>query len=142
MTVGVVVVVVGAVVVVTGAVVDVVDGVVVVVGAVVVVTGAVVDVVGASVVEVVVGATVVEVVGAAVVVVVAAVVVVTLGDKHVGTDTVLSSRVTAPLRARTRPLTLAPVFNVMDVRANTEPLNWLVVPSVAELPTCQNTLQA
>ena len=35
---------------------------------------------------------------------------------------------------------LAPVFNVMLVSARMSPTNDVVVPSVAELPTCQNTL--
>ena len=53
----------------------------------------------------------------------------------------LVSSVTAPLRARMRPLTLAPVLRVADVRARTVPTNCVPVPSVAELPTCQKTLQ-
>ena len=52
------------------------------------------------------------------------------------------SSVTAPLRARARPSITAPLFSVMDVRARMLPLNWEVVSMVAELPTCQNTLQA
>ena len=40
---------------------------------------------------------------------------------HVGIVIALSSSVTAPLRARTRPLTLAPVSKVMDVRAMIDP---------------------
>ena len=47
-----------------------------------------------------------------------------------------------PVRASTRPSTVAPVFNVMDCIATTVPLNTLVVPNVAELPTCQNMLEA
>ena len=35
---------------------------------------------------------------------------------------------------------LAPVFSVMLVSARMSPTNAVVVPSVAELPTCQNTL--
>ena len=59
--------------------------------------------------------------------------------------TVLVSSVTAPFRARTRPVTLAPVVNVMLVSARTFPANdepapSATVPNVAELPTCQNTL--
>src|SRR5512135_1967854 len=57
------------------------------------------------------------------------------------TLTVLVSSVTAPFRARARPPTLAPVFSVMLVRARMLPLNAVPVPSVAELPTCQNALQ-
>jgi len=52
------------------------------------------------------------------------------------------SNVTAPLRASVRPLTVAPVVNVMLVSATMFPLNDVFVPSVAELPTCQNTLQS
>jgi len=36
----------------------------------------------------------------------------------------------------------APVFRVMLARARMFPSNAVRVPSVAELPTCQNTLQA
>jgi len=53
---------------------------------------------------------------------------------------VFVSRVTAPLRASTLPMTVAPVFNEADVSAMMVPTNVLVVPSVAELPTCQKTL--
>jgi hypothetical protein len=67
------------------------------------------------------------------------VVVVAVTAAHVGAVMTLSSRVTAPFRACTRPLTFAPVSKVMDVRAKIEPLKRLVVPSVAELPTCQKT---
>jgi len=56
-------------------------------------------------------------------------------------ETTLESNVTAPLRARVLPLTLAPVFRVMLVSARILPSNIVPVPSVAELPTCQNTLQ-
>ena len=38
------------------------------------------------------------------------------------------------------PFTVAPVFSVMDVRARIDPWKLVVVPSVAELPTCQKTL--
>jgi hypothetical protein len=51
------------------------------------------------------------------------------------------SIVTAPLRARPLPDTLAPVVRVMLVRARMLPTNTVPVPMVAELPTCQNTLQ-
>lgn len=60
---------------------------------------------------------------------------------HTGRVMVLVSRVTAPLRASSRPATVAPVFALMDVRARMLPLNVVFVPRVAELPTCQNTLQ-
>ena len=60
---------------------------------------------------------------------------------HTLAETVLVSIVTAPFRARALPDTLAPVFRVMLVSARIFPTNVVVVPSVAELPTCQNTLQ-
>ena len=53
----------------------------------------------------------------------------------------LLSIVTAPFRAKTLPVTLAPVFRVMLVSATIFPANTVAVSSVAELPTCQNTLQ-
>ena len=71
--------------------------------------------------------------------VVVVVVVETVVAAQVGIDTTLWSSVTAPLRASTRPLRLAPVFKVIEVSAMIEPSKWLVVPSVAELPTCQKT---
>src|SRR4051812_46874846 len=49
--------------------------------------------------------------------------------------------VTAPFRARARPANVAPVLMVMLVRARMLPTNVVVAPSVAELPTCQKTLQ-
>ena len=104
----------------------------VVIGVVVVVVAAVVAVVTAVVDVVVAGATVVGVV-------------VTTGGgakRQVGTVIVLSSIVTAPLIARARPFTVAPVFSVIDVVARIDPAKSLVVPKVAELPTCQNTLHA
>jgi hypothetical protein len=82
------------------------------------------------------------VVVAAKVVVVVAKVVVVVAAAHVGLVMVLSSSVTAPLRARTRPSTVAPVSSVAEVKARMLPTKVLVVPKVAELPTCQNTLQA
>ena len=138
-TVTVVVVVVGGtvVVVVVGTVVVV---VVVVVGTVVVVVGTVVVVVGTVVVVV---GTVVVVVGTVVVVVAGTVVVVVVVLAQEGTLIVLSSKVTSPLRARTRPVTDAPVSSVAEVRAMMVPTKSVVsVPRVAELPTCQNTLHA
>jgi hypothetical protein len=137
----------------------VVGGALVVVTPDVVVTGDVVLVVteGVEVVDVVVGVVVVvDADGAVLDVVVLDVVVVddvaddtavvvvvpTTAAAHVGTVMTLLSRVTAPLRAKTRPLTSAPVLSVMDVSAINEPLNWLVVPRVAELPTCQKTWHA
>ncbi|MEY9943700.1 hypothetical protein ABH937_000756 [Kitasatospora sp. GAS1066B] len=55
---------------------------------------------------------------------------------------VLVSSVTAPLRARARPSITVPVCAAMEVRARMLPLKKELVPMVAELPTCQNTLQA
>lgn len=54
-------------------------------------------------------------------------------------EIVLVSNVTAPFRARARPqLSVAPVFSVMLVRATIFPSKAVVVPRVADLPTCQN----
>jgi hypothetical protein len=107
-----------------------------------VVDTAVVEVADTAVVEVV-DTGVVEVVDTAVVEVAdTAVVVVDDARRQVGTVIVLSSIVTAPPSARTRPFTVAPVFSVIDVEARIDPAKLVVVPSVAELPTCQNTLHA
>ena len=54
---------------------------------------------------------------------------------------VLVSSVVAPLRASVLPSIVAPVVTVIDVKARTVPVNTEFVPSVAELPTCQKTLQ-
>src|SRR5450830_1262940 len=54
--------------------------------------------------------------------------------------TMLVSSVTAPFRARVCPETLALVFKVMLVSARMLPASFVLVPRVAELPTCQNTL--
>jgi hypothetical protein len=54
----------------------------------------------------------------------------------------LVSNVTAAIRANTLPSTRAPVFTVIDWSAIMIPLNTEFVPSVAELPTCQKTLEA
>lgn len=61
---------------------------------------------------------------------------------HLRMETRLVSIVTAPLRARVLPLTFAPVSSVMLVSARILPLNAVVVPRVAELPTCQKILQS
>jgi hypothetical protein len=45
--------------------------------------------------------------------------------------------VTAPVRAKSLPSTATPSFAEIDSAARTEPLNAVLVPSVAELPTCQ-----
>jgi hypothetical protein len=65
-----------------------------------------------------------------------------VGVAHAGTVMVSSSRVTAPLRASARPWMVSPVVTVIDSRARMLPSKMEPVPSVAELPTCQNTLQA
>ena len=52
------------------------------------------------------------------------------------------SSVTAPFRANVRPFTRDPVVTVMLAMARMFPANDVPVPSVAELPTCQNTLPA
>lgn len=62
-------------------------------------------------------------------------------SRHSELETPLVSIVTAPFRARALPETDTPVVSVMLVRARMFPENRLPVPSVAELPTCQNTLQ-
>ena len=61
---------------------------------------------------------------------------------QVGLVTVLESSVVEPLRARSRPATNAFEFAAIDVRAKMVPMNVDPTPRVAELPTCQNTLQA
>ena len=61
---------------------------------------------------------------------------------HVGALKVSVSRVTAPVRARARPCTVTPVVTVIEVSARMLPTNTEPVPSVAELPTCQNTLHS
>ena len=77
------------------------------------------------------------------VVVVAAVVVVTGDDvAHVGGVNVSLFKVTAPLRARARPWTVTLRFTVIEVNARMFPTKVDPVPSVAELPTCQNTLHS
>jgi len=58
-----------------------------------------------------------------------------------GTETPLPSSVTAPFRAKALPDMFAPVFKVMLVSARMSPANVVVVPRVADEPTCQNTLR-
>jgi len=81
-----------------------------------------------------------EVVVVGVVVVVLEVVVV--ATAHAETAIVLVSIVTAPFRANAAPVMVAPVFRVMLVSARIVPWKAVVVPRVAELPTCQKTLHA
>ena len=64
------------------------------------------------------------------------------GALHAGTVIVSLSRVTAPVWASARPTIVLFVVTVIDARARIVPLKLEPVPSVAELPTCQNTLQA
>ena len=64
------------------------------------------------------------------------------GAAHTALEMVLRSRVTAALRASVLPLIAAPVVTVMAWRASTAPTKFEFVPSVAELPICQTTLQA
>jgi hypothetical protein len=49
--------------------------------------------------------------------------------------------VTAPVLAKVRPSTEAPVVSVMLAWARMLPAKEVMVPSVAELPTAQKTLQ-
>ncbi len=56
--------------------------------------------------------------------------------QRVLSSTLLMS-VTAPLRASRRPITVAPLLSEMLASAIRLPWNAVVVPSVAELPTCQ-----
>ena len=70
------------------------------------------------------------------------VVVVVVAAQAGGVVMVLASRETSPLRARTRPWTVAPESRVAEVSAMMVPTKVLPDASVAELPTCQNTLQA
>src|SRR3989442_9315033 len=58
---------------------------------------------------------------------------------HNTAETLLVSIVTAPLSAKALPDTLAPVVRVMLATARIFPVNAVPVPSVAELPTAQNT---
>ena len=52
------------------------------------------------------------------------------------------SIVTAPFLAKSDPCDVALVVSVMLVRASVFPTKAVPVPSVSELPTCQNTLQS
>ena len=109
-------------------------GLVVAVGTVVLVEaldGVLVEVLDGVLVEVLDGL-VVEVVGLVVVVAAAA-------EQVGGTVIVLSSSVTAPFLAKSRPSTVALVSAVMLVSASIDPTNLELVPSVAELVTCQKT---
>ena len=121
-----------------------------VVGAMVLlVVGAMVLLVVGAMVLLVVGAMVLLVVGAMVLLVVGATVELVVGARvlgvvvQVGRTMMLVSRLTAPPRARSRPATtLVPVCAVTEVNARMVPAKVVLVPSVAELPTCQKTLHA
>jgi len=63
-------------------------------------------------------------------------------EAQTGVVKVFVSSVTDPLRASARPRTVVPVLAVMEVRARIEPRKVELVPSVADAPICQNTLQA
>jgi hypothetical protein len=65
-----------------------------------------------------------------------------VGVAQAGTLIVSSSSVTAALRARARPVMVAPFCTVMELRARMVPTKTEDVWMVAELPTCQKTLQA
>ena len=58
-----------------------------------------------------------------------------------GTVITFLSSVTAPFRANSRPSTFARLAAVMEVKAKIVPTKVEDVPKVAELPTCQKTLQ-
>ena len=61
---------------------------------------------------------------------------------QVGVVKVLLSSVTDPLIARARPWTVTPLVTVIEVKAMRFPAKTELVPSVAELPICQNTLHS
>ena len=56
---------------------------------------------------------------------------------HCDRVTVSLINVTAPLRAKSLPSTVTPLFTEIDVKARMLPVNAVLVPSVASLPTCQ-----
>ena len=66
------------------------------------------------------------------------------GSAHVayGAVTILLSNVTAPLRAKALPTSVAPVSSVIDCSDMMVPLKTEFVPNVAELPVCQKTFLA
>jgi hypothetical protein len=102
-----------------------------------VVVGVFVRVVVGVFVRVVVGVFVRVVVG----VFVSVVVIVAVDSAQTMGEMVLVSSVTAAFRARALPARLAPVFTVILSNARMFPTNVEYVSIVAELPTCQNTLQ-
>ncbi len=68
--------------------------------------------------------------------------VVGLAVEHEGTVMTLSSSVTAPVPASSRPITVAPVCAVIEAPARMLPANALLVASVADVGTTQKTLQS
>jgi hypothetical protein len=60
----------------------------------------------------------------------------------VGTVIASLIKVTCPFCVRARPVMFAPLFTEISVSAMMVPTNVVVVSMVAELLTCQNTLQA
>jgi hypothetical protein len=60
---------------------------------------------------------------------------------HVGMLILFVSRLTCPFLARRRPWICVLVSAVIEVSAMTVPIKLLLTPRVAELPTCQKTLQ-
>lgn len=55
--------------------------------------------------------------------------------------TLLVRRVTAPWRPKRPPVAFAPVFRETEANARIGPMKLVFVPSVAEVPTCHQTLQ-
>src|SRR5579863_2064537 len=64
------------------------------------------------------------------------------GVVHVGTVKVSLMSVTAPTLASARPFTVTALSNEIDWLAMIVPTKLVVVPRVADEPTCQKTLQA
>src|ERR1035437_870116 len=64
-----------------------------------------------------------------------------VADEDVALVIVLVFQVQLPLRASARPVTVTPLSIVMDCRARMVPANLEPDPRVAELVTCQKTLQ-
>jgi hypothetical protein len=56
-------------------------------------------------------------------------------------ETALASEVTAASSARARPLRLLPLVRLLLAEARMLPVNELLVPRLADVPTFQNTLQ-
>jgi hypothetical protein len=63
-------------------------------------------------------------------------------DEQLGNVIAVSSSVTAPVRTRIRPTSVEPALAVVETDAKMFPANAVSVPSVAEEPICQKTLQA